>query len=268
MVEHGQATPFAEIDPEWFTDFASVRPHVRLVDGSRRMMWPAVELWSASTPGADVILVLGPEPALRWRAFTEQLLGVGDRLGARTLLTLGALLGDVAHRDPVAVFGTSDDDATNARYELQPSNYEGPTGIVGVLGHTAAGAGLRTVSLWAAVPAYAGHVTSPVAAAALVRRTADIIGTPASALALDIEAEDYVEAVEALIAADDDLAHFVRQLEQRAFDDDDANDDGTDGDGGPVGEFSAPGHTLADEPVDPGALIDEVERFLRDRNQD
>ena len=40
------------------------------------IVWPTVGLWSASTPGGDVILVLGPEPALRWKLFVEQIVGV------------------------------------------------------------------------------------------------------------------------------------------------------------------------------------------------
>ena len=44
----GRARPLAEIDPEPFTDFATVRPHVRLNDGQRSIVWPTVGLWSAS----------------------------------------------------------------------------------------------------------------------------------------------------------------------------------------------------------------------------
>ena len=35
LVERWGATALAEIDPEPFTDFATVRPHVRLTDGRR-----------------------------------------------------------------------------------------------------------------------------------------------------------------------------------------------------------------------------------------
>ena len=115
LVEHWQATPLAEIDPEEFTDFATVRPHVRLSDGSRRLIWPTVGLWSVTTPGADLILVLGPEPALRWRTFTDQLLAVAERYQVRTIVTLGALLADVSHRHDVQVLGTAADDDTIAR---------------------------------------------------------------------------------------------------------------------------------------------------------
>ena len=62
LIEDLGAAALAEIDPEEFTDFATIRPHVRLSAGlSRNIVWPTVGMWHASTPGADVILVLGPE---------------------------------------------------------------------------------------------------------------------------------------------------------------------------------------------------------------
>ena len=107
LVEAWQAQPLAEIDPEEFTDFATVRPHVRLTPEQRRtIVWPTVGAWSASTPGGDVILVLGPEPALRWRLFTQQLIGIAQQFDVSMVLTLGALLADVPHSRPVQLIGT------------------------------------------------------------------------------------------------------------------------------------------------------------------
>ena len=64
-----------------------------------------------------------------------------------------------------------------ARFNLEPSTYEGPTGIVGVLHDAARSAGLRTASLWATVPSYVPGAPSPKAALALIERTTAILGT-------------------------------------------------------------------------------------------
>ena len=110
LVEHWGAPPLAEIDPEPFTDFATVRPHVRLDDGGeRRIVWPTVGLWSASTPGGDVHPGARPEPALRWRLFSDQFSSVAERFEACMALSLGALLADVPHSRPVQVIGTASD---------------------------------------------------------------------------------------------------------------------------------------------------------------
>ena len=162
MIESWGAEALAEIDPEVFTDFATVRPQVRLDEHHHRsIVWPTVGVWSVSLPGSDVILVLGPEPALRWRLFCEQLVGIAERFGASMGVTLGALLADVPHSRPVPLIGTATDDAMIERFELQRSQYEGPTGIVGVLHDALRTAGLATASLWAAIPGYASQVPSP-----------------------------------------------------------------------------------------------------------
>src|SRR6056297_3371868 len=180
MVEAWGADALAEIDPEAFTDFATVRPHVRLdEDHHRSIVWPTVGVWSVSLPGTDVILVLGPEPALRWRVFCEQLEGIAEQLGATMAISLGALLADVPHSRPVPVIGTATDDGLIERFELRRSQYEGPTGIVGVLHDALHRNGLSTASLWAAVPGYASQVPSPKAAMALIEQACAMIGTPA-----------------------------------------------------------------------------------------
>jgi proteasome assembly chaperone (PAC2) family protein len=251
MIEAWDAQALAEIDPEVFTDFATVRPQVRLDDEQHRsIVWPTVGVWSASLPGTDVILVLGPEPALRWRLFTEQIVGLTERFGVTMALSLGALLADVPHSRPVPLIGTGTDDGMIDRFDLQPSRYEGPTGMVGVLQHALQSAGLATASLWAAVPGYASQVPSPKAAMALVDRACSMIGTPAPLEVLAAGAAEYDARVSALIGDDDDMAEYLARLEQMS---DAAEDDDPDDDGG-------------DAPVDPDVLVEEVEQFLRDQD--
>ncbi len=259
LIEAWNAQPLAEIDPEEFTDFATVRPHVRLSAGmTRSIVWPTVGLWSASTPGGDVILVLGPEPALRWRMFSEQVVAVATRFGASMLLTLGALLADVPHSRPVQLMGTATDQSMIDRFDLQRSRYEGPTGIVGVLHDAMSRTDLPSASLWAAVPAYASQVPSPKAALALVERACEMLGCPASTAQLIAEAGEYDARVSAFVGDDDDLIGYVSRLESLAdngeLDDDDDDDDETDSVG-----------VVDDTGLNSDELMAEVERFLRDQ---
>src|SRR4051794_19755194 len=102
----------ASIDPEDFYDFTSTRPQVRLVDGeTREIEWPANDCYAASVPGApvDVLLLVGTEPHLKWRTFCRQVTGVAREHGVRMVVTLGALLAEVAHSRPVSVVGTAGD---------------------------------------------------------------------------------------------------------------------------------------------------------------
>lgn len=268
LVEAWGAAPLAEIDPEEFTDFATVRPHVRLTpDLQRTIVWPTVAMWSASTPGGDVILLLGPEPALRWRLFTEQIVGAAQRFDTSMVLTLGALLADVPHSRPVQLMGTATDQAMIDRFGLQRSRYEGPTGIVGVLHDAFARADVASASLWAAVPAYASQIPSPKASLALVRRACEMIGSPAPTARLEAEAGEYDRRVSTLVDEDTELIGYVSRLESLADSGelDDGFDNGADLDGDIDDEPSANEVPLADAAVDSDELMAEVERFLRDQ---
>jgi predicted ATP-grasp superfamily ATP-dependent carboligase len=249
LIDQWSARAFASIDPEEFFDFQTTRPEVRLADGvTREILWPGNDLFSASTPAGDVVLLLGTEPQLKWRTFTQQITAVATEVGAGLVVTLGALLADVIHHRPVHLIGTASDSTVVERYGLQRSRYEGPTGIVGVLHDACIRADIAGVSLWAAVPAYASQVTSPKAAATLAEGACDLIGAPFVSGLLGQAVVDYERHVERLVAADPDLVEYVRRLEAMGDEEDDE-----DGDDGTAAELSAEG------------LMDDIERFLRDQ---
>ena len=266
LIEGWRAQPLAEIDPEQFTDFATIRPHVRLKEGgARSIVWPTVGLWHVSGAGGDIILVLGPEPSLKWRTFSEQLMGVADYFGSSMMLTLGALLADVPHSRPVQIIGTATDDDLIDRFELQRSRYEGPTGIVGVLHDSCYTAAMPSAALWAAVPAYASQVPSPKASLSLMRRACEMIGTPAPVASVMNLIERYEEQVNSLVEDDEDLAAYVERLETMS-DSGMSLDDEVD-DGQLQFDFATDsGDDAADEP-DASTLMDEVEQFLREQGE-
>lgn len=257
LIERWNATAVAEIDPEPFTDFATIRPHVRLTGGRRTIVWPTVGVWSASVPGGDVLLVLGPEPSLRWKLFTRQLVELAQQFGVRLAISMGALLADVPHSRPVQIIGTASDPELIDRHDLQRSRYEGPTGIVGVLHDALTNAGIPTASLWAAVPQYAAQIPSPKAALALVERACRLIGSPAPLDVFASAAAEYDARVAALIADDDDLVEYVSRLES-LVDEEAASEDEDTPDENPIDPAA----------VDPDELVAEVEQFLRDRGDE
>jgi proteasome assembly chaperone (PAC2) family protein len=211
------AQPLVEFDPEAYHDFQVNRPVVRFTDdGRRRITWPTTRLSWASPPGAnrDVVLVRGIEPSMRWRTYTDEILGHTARLQASTLVTLGALLADVPHTRPIPISSTTDDPAMLARLSLEQSRYEGPTGIVGVLQDAATAAGLPALSLWAAVPHYVGHSPSPKAVLALLGRVEDLLEVSVPLEDLAAEAEAWEHGVDELAGEDEEIGEYVRQLEQ------------------------------------------------------
>ena len=102
---------------------------------TRHVDWPQNTFVAAPIPGADkdFILMTGVEPNLRWRTYSTAILDVAERMGARMLISLGALIADVAHTLPVPITGLASEESLVEELGLSRSNYEGPTGIVGVL---------------------------------------------------------------------------------------------------------------------------------------
>jgi hypothetical protein len=247
--ERWSARPIASIDPEEFYDFTATRPQVRLVNGiTREIEWPANEFSSAPLPGPghDVVVLLGHEPQLRWRTFSEQVVGVAKELGVELVVILGALLADVAHTRPVRVTGTAVDEDLIVRLGLGRSSYEGPTGIVGVLHDAFGAAGIPSASLWAAVPHYVASTPSPKASLALVERAAGLLSTQIITADLQVLAADYERQVSEVVAADEDVSAYVHRLESSADEDDVADMETVTGD----------------------ALADELERYLREQRGD
>ncbi len=221
-VEHLQlnwdAEPLGEIDPDDYYDFQVSRPSVKLVDGvTRRVEWQTTRLAVCRPAGfdRDVVLVHGPEPNMRWKAFCGELLEQARQLDVDTVVTLGALLADTAHTRPVPVTGTAYDADAAARFGLESSGYEGPTGIVGVLQDACVRAGVPAVSVWAAVPHYVSHPPSPKATLALLRKLEDVLDVRIPLGALPEQAEEWQQTVSEMADEDDEVSEYVRTLEER-----------------------------------------------------
>jgi predicted ATP-grasp superfamily ATP-dependent carboligase len=240
------AERFAEVDPENFFDFQATRPHVTLEEGvTRRIDWPATVFYHGRPPGLDhdVVLLLGIEPNLRWRTFTDIVVGFAKELGTELVVTLGALLADVPHTRPCPVTGTASDEQLVDRLGLSASRYEGPTGVVGVLHDACRGVDLPSVSLWAAVPHYVSLTPSPRAALALCERLGDLLGTSIETEELEEASAAYVDQVSEAVSSDPDTATYVEELEARADE-------------------------ILEEDVPSGeALAAELTRFLRNRER-
>jgi proteasome assembly chaperone (PAC2) family protein len=236
----------ARIDPEEFFDFQVNRPSIRLSDGqARHVDWPQNTLVAVKVPSAerDLVLLSGTEPNLRWRTFSAAILDAAQELGVEMMVTLGALIADVAHSHPVPITGLASDPDLVERLGLSRSNYEGPTGIVGILHDQCRQRGMASASLWAAVPHYVAAVPNPKAALALLRRLEGLTGIAVEASELEEAMDRFDEQVDRAVDSNPDIRDLVTRLEAEHRD--------TFGDG---------------EDVPSGdAIAQEFQRFLRQR---
>jgi hypothetical protein len=207
--------------------------------GVRSLKWPRNEFHALHHPAADLLVVLGEEPNLRWRAYGDAIAEVLRSLRIERALLFGAFLGQVPHTIPVPLVGSSPDPGLLASHGVSPSKYEGPTGIVGSLTLQLAEYGISTMSVWAAVPHYLSNQSYPPGACALVRRAMSILNMDLETSDLEAAAAGFRLEVDAAVAGNEELAEYVRKLESMTGDEDTAIDRGAD-------------------------LVEEIERFLRD----
>ena len=217
LIDVWDAQLVAAIDPEDYYDFQVNRPVVGTNDeGMRRITWPSTQLYVTRPPGShrDVVLLRGIEPNMRWRGFCAELLAAADDLEVNQVVTLGALLAETPHTRPIPVTGTATELDLEDRIKLEPSTYEGPTGIVGVLQDACARLDIPAVSFWAAVPHYLPQAPCPKGTLALLTQVEDLLQLSIPLGDLPEESRAWERGVAELAEEDEDVAEYVRSLEE------------------------------------------------------
>lgn len=213
------AVPLAEIDGEEFLDLTVTRPTVRLKDRRQRVIdWPCTAFrYGPVAADRELVIGIGVEPHLRWRRFCDLVAELVLGLEVGPVLLLGAYLADVVYSRPVAVTGLATSTQRLETLGVHASGYQGPTGIVGVLGERLRQERVEVVSLWAGLPHYIGVSPNPRGALALVQKVTQCLGFQIDEAPLRCEAVEFEERISALVAADPELGEYVRQLKRREF---------------------------------------------------
>jgi predicted ATP-grasp superfamily ATP-dependent carboligase len=217
IAEHMEsARTFGSIDLSDLLDLQQTRPTVQLVDGvTREIQWPSVDL-VAGNAGRDVVLVVGPEPSIRWKGFTNALASAAERLGVTMAITLGGMPAAVSHRRPVSVLATASSRSVAQEVGALRADYLGPTGVQTVLQVALGEAGISAVGLWAQVPHYVSGTPSPTAIRALLERIRELTGVTVDLHELDEQSDAYLEKLEEGLSSRPDVATMVRELEAAA----------------------------------------------------
>ena len=214
------SSKFASIDPEDFYDFSMQRPLVRLSEGlQRQIQWPSYDLFYGAGIGVarHFVFGVGAEPQLRWRGFCETVLRFASECNIEMIVTLGAYLDEVLYTRPVPLTGFSTDTNVMTELDLLPSRYQGPTGIIGVIGDACRKAAIPHLSLWAALPHYLSTSPNPRGALALVLRLTQWLGLRVDTGPLERAAADFQNKVNEIVSNDANLAAYIRELKKREF---------------------------------------------------
>ncbi len=218
LIDEWEAELVTAIDPEDYYDFQVNRPQVGFdEDAVRRLSWPTTRVYLARPEDTDrdVLLIRGIEPNMRWRGFCQELLEVVDESNAQIVVVLGALLADSPHTRPIPVSASSSDPELTASWGLEPSTYEGPTGITGVFADLCATLGIPSVSIWSAIPHYIAGTPCPKASLALLGKVEALLDLQIPEGELPELARAWQRGADELSEEDPEVAEYVHSLEEQ-----------------------------------------------------
>ncbi len=216
LIQQLGSEPFASIDPEEFYDFTEARPMARYRNGERYISWPSTDFvhLRPSGGGRDIVVGIGIEPQLRWKRYLLALSDLVDTIGAKLILSLGAVASGLPHTQPVQIRGSANNSQLAQRYNMHPSRFEGPSGIVGVFHDHCRRRGIGGVSLWASVPHYLPGITNPVGSKALLRVVGEMTNLRFDLGPLEQGIERFDMQLEEALRENPDLREYVSRLEQ------------------------------------------------------
>ncbi|NQX10279.1 PAC2 family protein [Microbacteriaceae bacterium VKM Ac-2855] len=217
--DNGDYRALFGVDPEQYYDFQYTRPMLRIEDDGRRAIsWPGTQLFGPAEADDDaearLFLLIGTEPSRSWKAFAAEVVDAMLTADVSTVVFLGAMLADVPHTRPISIFSSSEDSDLRSAFDLERSTYEGPVGILSIIGAAAQEAGIPSISIWASVPHYVHNAPSPKAMLALIDKLEEIVGVVVPRGELADEAQEWERGIDALASDDEEMAAYIAQLEQ------------------------------------------------------
>lgn len=213
---HDSPDVFAEIDPDAFYDFQQHRPSIVIDDGvAQSLKWPAIRFTALTRPddSHDLIVVSGPEPNFHWKTVARSIAELLTDSGVEQVILAGAYVGAVSHREPVHLSGVGSNTVSVIRSGLDSADYEGPTGMIGVVQRACSDLGTQSLSIWAPTPPYLGGNPYPKAVLAIIEKISDITNLHIDTSELIAVDAEYTQKVDdALEDAGSDISDFLEEL--------------------------------------------------------
>ncbi len=194
----------------------------------------------------DFILLQGVEPDLHWQEYMAAIVACVERFQVLRVYTIGGYLDHTPHTRTPRVSAVVTDDALRSElmaYDVELTDYEGPTGIQSYLLATCQERGIEGVSLWGGTPTYI-EGSYPHVAQAMLHLLRRMWGLSIDLQPIEEHAAELDDALHAQMDNHPDLADYVKRLEQ-AYD-----------------------TARSEQPeVDTDVIVDEIQQFLRQRRQ-
>jgi predicted ATP-grasp superfamily ATP-dependent carboligase len=211
-----QSETVARFDRDALIDYRARRPTAVVDSGElRRIEWPDIEVFAATVDGNhDMLLLLGPEPDMRWMEFGDATVDLCRSLGVELVIGLGAYPAASPHTRPVRILKAGNAAASGLLPDAgEITGYTGPVGAGTALQDAFDRAGIPAVGLWAEVPHYISGSPNPAGSLAMIDMVAATLGTSVDTTELQAAAKHHFDQVNEAVADHPDAGEMISALE-------------------------------------------------------
>ena len=207
----------ATFDSDELIDYRARRPMSVMEDGVyQELTWPRIELRSGRDDhGHDVLVLVGPEPDSRWKAFTGAVTELAGMFGVRLLVGMAGFPAPVPHTRTAPLAASASSTELALSIGVVTGTLQVPAGILAALGERLRAEGVPTIGLWARVPHYAAGMPYPDASIQLLDGLARVTGVRVDAPDLREAAGETHRRLDELAANSAQHRTLIRQLESQ-----------------------------------------------------
>jgi proteasome assembly chaperone (PAC2) family protein len=210
------------------------------------LRFPSNTLFACQRLGAehDLLLLQGIEPDLHWQQFADAIVECLQTFKAQRLYTIGGYLDYAPHTRMPRLSGVVTHEALKDEleaYDVDLTDYEGPTSIQSYLLAACRAQGIEGISLWGGAPSYV-QGSYPRLTQAMLQFLSQLWRLPLDLEEIEEQAIELEATLHEQIDTNPELADYIRRLEQ-VYDQAE----------GPQPDMNT------------DAIVDEIQQFLRRR---
>lgn len=224
LIDQTEAEGFAEIDPEGFYLFsfpgsmevsALFRPHIQIEAGLVQAYEPPENIFYYAAEH-NMIVFVGKEPHMNWRAFSGALFDMARQMGVREVYFIGSVAGMVPHtREPRLRCAVSE---AHLKPRLEQAgvpfaDYEGPSSFSAYLLTEAPQQDLEMVSFVVEIPAYI-QGRNPKGIEIVCRKLIPLLELELDMDELRATSDHWEKRIDEAVQERQDLSEHIHKLEE------------------------------------------------------
>lgn len=215
------AVKFAEMKSDEYYDFATIRPTISIKQGligPLRLPTNGFYYWRNPHGERDLIIQTGIEPQLKWQSYVEAVADIAGYYKVHRIYAVGGLYDRVPHTRETHISGLVSDagllsDLEKAR--IEPSSYQGPSSIHGLLLNVCAERNIPAFSIWGHVPFYIRAESNPIVCLEIVKKITEMLSISVDFSELNKAASYLFQMLDRLVSENEQMRVFLQSLEEQ-----------------------------------------------------